>query len=75
MYLSIVPPDFNMISVMGVRNELISFVNPCGSDLYFSEIGVNPLMSQNRKVNSLVSPPSFNRLGSSCSFLTISGDR
>ena len=33
------------------------------------------VISENKNVNSLVSPPSFNKLGFCCSFLTIFGSR
>ena len=75
IYLSIVPSLVMMISVIGVKNLLMSFVNPCGSVLNCSLIGVNPRMSQNNNVSSLVSPPNFNKSGFLCNFLTIAGAR
>ena len=75
MNLSMVPPCLIMMSVILVRNLLISLVKPSGSPLYCSLIGVNPLMSENMKVMVLVSPPNFKSEGSFCSLATMSGDR
>ena len=54
--------------------ELIKTVSESGSSLYFSEIAVNPLMSENKKVISLLSPPSFKDLFDCASFSTMTGD-
>ncbi len=75
MYLSIVPFRDMMMSVMGVRNRLMSCVSPCGFVLNVSEIAVKPRTSQNSMVIARVSPPSFRRCGCSASRFTMSGER
>ena len=59
----------------GVKNLLINFVKPCGSDLKDSEIVVNPLTSQKKNVIFFVSPPKTSLSGSSASCSTRAGER
>ena len=61
--------------VSGVKNLLISFVKPCGSDLKDSDIVVKPRTSQKRKVIFFVSPPNTNLSGSAASCSTNAGDK
>ena len=74
-YMEYIVPGLIMMSVIRVRNLLISLVRPSGLPLYFSEMGVKPRMSENINVIVLVSPPKRNKLGSFCNFLTIAGAR
>ena len=53
----------------------MSCVRASGSSLYCSEILVKPLMSENKKVISFLSPPSTNASLDSARRLTISGDK
>ena len=77
MYLSTVPPFSRTILVIRFRQSLITSTNPSGSSLFlqYSDIGVNPTMSINRKLISFLSPPSLNLLGSFCNSATCLGSR
>ena len=74
MYLSIVPCLFRISLDNTVNKLFIRSVNPSGSDLYFSEIEVNPLMSENKKVISFLSPPRVRDSLDLANFSTITGD-
>ena len=77
IYLSTVPPFFNMTFVISFKKWFIRSTKPSGSSffIYFSEIGVKPTISANKNVISFLSPPNFISVGSLTSISTISGDR
>ena len=74
IYLSIVPSLFKISFDRTVSKLLIKSVKASGSSLYFSEIEVKPLMSENKNVISFRSPPSFRDSLDLASFSTITGD-
>ena len=73
MYLSMVPELARVMFVMGVMYLFMSLPKPCGSVLYCSDMGVKPLMSENRYVMVLVSPPSLSNSGFFCRRFTKPG--
>ena len=74
IYLSIVPSWFRISFDKTVSKLFIKSVRASGSPLYFSEIEVNHLISENKKVISFLSPPSFKDSLDLASLSTITGD-
>ena len=75
IYLSMVPSVSKISSERTESNLLINWVNPSGSSLYCSEMPVNPRISENSMVISLVSPPRTNDSLDFASLSTMAGAR